>query len=138
MAAATVEEQVEALARLDLAGLRDTWAARYGKPPSIRSRDLVRRLLAFEIQAEAYGGLDAELRQQLRRAASTATKKPGLQSGTTITREWRGERHVVQVIDGGFIHLGSRYDSLSEIARAITGTRWSGPRFFGLVEKAAA
>jgi hypothetical protein len=99
---------------------------------------MLRRLLAFEIQAEVYGGLDAELRQKLRRAQTAVAKKPGLQPGTTITREWRGAQHEVQVIDGGFVHAGTTYESLSEVARAITGARWSGPRFFGLVGKATA
>ncbi|MBP8235905.1 MAG: DUF2924 domain-containing protein [Rhizorhabdus sp.] len=131
-----VEEEIDALARLDLAGLQEAWRERYGPPPAFRSRDLLRRLLAFEIQAEIYGGLDAELRQRLRRSHSTARKKPGLQPGTTITREWRGERHVVEVVEAGFLHAGTRYRSLSEVARAITGARWSGPRFFGLAEGA--
>ena len=125
------ETRVEALLRLDIEGLREAWQRRHGERTTIRSRDLLRRMLAFEMHAEAYGGLDAELRQRLRRAATAAPRKAAMQSGTTITREWRGERHIVQVTDGGFVHAGTAYASLSEIARAITGARWSGPRFFG-------
>lgn len=136
--ATDLEAQIEALTRLDLAGLQQAWRLRYGPPPAFRSRDMLRRLLAFEMQAEAFGGLDADLRQKLRRAPAAASKKPGLQTGITITREWRGERHTVEVVDGGFVHAGTNYRSLSEVARAITGARWSGPRFFGLADKAAA
>lgn len=132
MSELSLEARVEALGRLDIEGLRDAWQTRHGDRPAIRSRDILRRMLAFDMQAQLYGGLDAGLRQRLRRCASTAPKKTALQPGTTITREWRGEHHVVHVTDGGFVHEGADYDSLSEIARTITGTRWSGPRFFGV------
>ena len=132
MSNVSLEARVEALARLDIDGLREAWRRQHGTSTPIRSRDLLRRMLAFEIQAEVYGGLDADLRQRLRRAAAAGATRPALQAGTTITREWRGERHVVQVTDNGFSHAGNTYRSLSEVARAITGARWSGPRFFGL------
>jgi len=123
--------------RLDLAGLRAAWLRRYGKPCGMRSRDLIRRILAFELQADAFGGLDPEVKRKLRRVDLKAgKKKPGLQPGTKLIREWRGGRHEVEVVNGGFVHEGTRYTSLSEVARAITGTRWSGPRFFGLKEEA--
>lgn len=137
--AAEIEAEVEALARLDLNGLREAWRRRYGPTPPIRSPDLLRRMLAFEIQAGHFGGLDPELRRRLRRTDVEAPRrKPGLQPGTRIVREWRGGRHEVEVVDGGFQWEGSTYSSLSDVARAITGTRWSGPRFFGLTEKAAS
>lgn len=129
---ATIGKEVGALECLDLDGLRDAWRHRFGMAPTIRSRDLLLRMLAFEIQADSFGGLAAELRQQLRRAASSARPKVELQAGTTIIREWRGERHVVQVTEAGFEHQGTTHGSLSELAREITGTRCSGPRFFGL------
>ena len=59
-----------------------------------------------------------------------------LSEGTVITREWKGVRHEVEIADGGFIYRGERWKSLSEVARTITGTRWNGPRFFGLRETA--
>lgn len=133
-APADIDAQVEALASLDLAALRETWRRRIGAPPAIRSRDILCRMLAFELQAGAYGGLSAELRQKLRRVGGAAKPKPALQPGTTITREWRGARHVVEVTDQGFAHMGTTYATLSEVARAITGARWSGPRFFGLAD----
>lgn len=132
--AADVEAQVEMLRHLDLAGLRALWRQRYGAPPRLRSPDLLRRMLAFELQADVHGGLRAELRQALRRARTASPRRPALQPGTTITREWRGARHVVQVVEAGFVYQGITYVSLSEVARTITGARWSGPRFFGLAD----
>ena len=132
IAVANLEETLELLERLDLEGLRDSWRRHLGAPPRLRSRDLLRRMLAFELQALANGGIEPDLRQKLRAASTAAPRKALVQPGSTITREWRGERHVVRAIDGGFEHLGATYASLSEVARAITGVRWSGPRFFGL------
>ncbi len=91
-------------------------------------------MLAWRIQADADGGLDAETRRALRRpiaAASRATPQPS--AGTKLVREWQGVQHEVTAApEGGFFYRGERYRSLSQVARAITGTRWNGPRFFGL------
>ena len=139
MVSPNIEDRVEALSLLDVVGLREEWRRRFGTMPVMRSRDLLRRILAFEVQAESLGGLDPDVRRKLRRTDLTvARKKPGLQAGTCIVREWRGSRHQIDVVDGGFQHEGRNYASLSEVARAITGTRWSGPRFFGLVEEKAS
>lgn len=127
-----LEQTIDELAQMDMAGLRELWRRRFGAPPKLRSRDLMRRILAFELQAEAHGGPSPELRQRLRTTSSARSTKPAFQPGTTITREWRGERHVVQVTARGFEYDGTTYESLSELARQITGARWSGPRFFGL------
>lgn len=137
MTDANIETQIEALSRLDLAGLRDAWQRRFGRPSRVRSPDLLRRKLAFELQADIYGGLTSEVRAQIRKARSTPRQKSGLQRGAVIMREWRGTKHEVTVVNDGFEHAGQRYRSLSEVARVITGARWSGPRFFGLVDKAA-
>ena len=134
IAESRLEEEVRALSRLDLEGLREAWGARLGPPPQLRSSDLLRRLLAWKIQAAALGGLDVESRRMLRQ--SGVPRGPGLCVGARLTREWKNERHEVEVIEGGFRYAGETYDSLSEIARAITGTRWNGPRFFGLREGA--
>jgi Protein of unknown function (DUF2924) len=125
-----VAEEVRALARLDLEGLREAWRLRFGPPPALRSPDLLRRLLAWRIQAAALGGLDAETRRLLRQ--SGAPRGPSLCSGTRLAREWKGVRHEVEVTEHGFRYGEGDYDSLSEIARRITGSRWNGPRFFGL------
>lgn len=135
MSAELIADEVRALERLDLDGLRAEWRRRVGPPPALKSPDLLRRLLAWRIQAEALGGLDAETRRRLRRR-SNAARGPSLNAGARIAREWKGVRHDVEVVDDGFVYDGARYDSLSEIARVITGTRWNGPRFFGLRQEA--
>ena len=127
---ATITDEVRALERMDLEGLRAEWRQRYGVTPTLRSHDLLRRNLAWRIQADAYGGLAPAVREALRRKRSCG---PALQPGSRLAREWRGVRHEVGVLEGGVIlYQGSRYDSLSSVARAITGVRWNGPRFFGL------
>ena len=128
-----IEQGLAEMERLNLEALRTSWRRQLNSPPPVRSADLLRRLLASKLQEAAYGGMSAELKQRLR-LKSAATRKPALQPGTVLTREWRGETHVVEVRDGSFEHLGTSYASLSEVARAITGARWSGPRFFGLAK----
>jgi hypothetical protein len=125
---------VSHLEGLGLEALRGEWRARFGAPPALRSPELLAMMLAWRIQAEAAGGLDADTRRALRRpvaAASRAAPQPS--AGTKLIREWQGVRHeVTAVSEGGFLYQGQRFRSLSQVARAITGTRWNGPRFFGL------
>ncbi|HXQ11568.1 MAG TPA: DUF2924 domain-containing protein [Caulobacteraceae bacterium] len=128
----SLDDDVRALEAMDLEALRGQWRPRFGAPPGLRSVDLLRRLLAWRMQADVHGDLGADLRRQLR---STATPRPfdrRVRPGARVAREWQGQRYEVEVVDGGFLHAGARYNSLSEIARAITGTQWNGPRFFGL------
>ena len=128
---------VRALEVLELQELRQAWRARYGDPPVTRATDLLRSLLAWKIQTEAFGGLDRATLAALRgRAPAGASGR--LAIGTRLAREWRGVRHEVEVIEGGFHHQGATYRSLSEVARAVTGVRWNGPRFFGLRESAGS
>lgn len=127
-----ITEEVRALARLDLEGLRAEWRQRYGPPPKLRSPELVARMLAWRIQAEAFGGLDANLAKRLRRGVGLATSRTELPVGSRLTREWKGEVHEVEVIDGALRYRGETYKSLSKIAGVITGTKWNGRRFFGL------
>ena len=127
----TVDADVAALEEMDLQALRRVWAARYGGAPKLRSPDLLRRNLAWRMQAEVHGGLDPETRRRLKAVGGGGTGE-GLQPGTKLTREWQGERHEVLVLDQGYSYAGKRYASLSEIARIIAGSRWNGPRFFGL------
>ena len=104
---------------------------RFGAVPRARSSDLLRRLLAWKLQEEAYGGLDAATRKLLTQTFK-APSGPRLGVGTRLVREWKGERHEVEVgEDDAVTYRGEAYASLSEIAREITGTRWNGPRFFG-------
>jgi hypothetical protein len=129
-----------ALNDLGLAELRRVWTERLGTPPEIASTDLTRRWLLWELQAQARGGFDATTRRRLRqlckafRADPPSTPLPdtGPRPGVTLTREWNGVTHRVMVLEEGFAWNGQKHASLSKIAYHITGTRWSGPRFFGL------
>ena len=122
---------LEALDRGDLIAL---WQQMLEAPPPRRmSQVLMRRILAFEIQARAQGGLPARVRRALGTPEDRARPRtPGLQPGGRLLREWGGRTHVVDVIEDGFVWGGETYRSLSIIARRITGAHWSGPRFFGL------
>jgi Protein of unknown function (DUF2924) len=108
-------------------------------PPRIR-RELLIRILTFRIQEHIHGGLSAETRKRLRELARQFSVNPaaGIQGvsrikpGTRLIRDWRGQSHHVTVLERGYSYAGKRYSSLSQIARLITGTRWSGPLFFGL------
>ena len=132
----SLEDDVRAFEAMDLEALRAEWRRRFGAPPRLRSVDLLRRLLAWRLQADAYGDLDADLRRRLRSTAAPRRIDNRIRPGARIAREWQGRRYEVDVVEGGFIHAGARYASLSEIARAITGVRWNGPRFFGLRDEA--
>ena len=124
--------EVEALERLDLEGLRSLWRHRYGVPPRLRSVELLRLSLAWRLQAEAFGGLDRETHRQLRRRGPVHAEGLELGAGAKLRREWRGRVVEVEVQADGFRWDGRIYASLSAVATAIAGTRWNGPRFFGL------
>ncbi len=120
---------------MDRAALSAAWDAIFGSPvPKRLSSPFLRRYLAFEIQAQQRGGLPKGFVGKLQKAVrdDRGTTSPALKPGGRLIREWNGVTHVVDVIEGGFLWKGQRYASLSPIARAITGARWSGPRFFGL------
>jgi Protein of unknown function (DUF2924) len=129
------------LAALSTYDLRERWADLYGMAPALRiSRDVLVRGVAYRIQEAAQGGLGKSCRRQLLRLAEAlrdggaipATQGQSFKAGTKLIREWKGKVHEVVIAGDGYVWGGERYRSLSEIARAITGTRWSGPRFFGL------
>ena len=124
--------EVEALADLDLEGLRGAWRARYGAPPPLRSVDLLQLMLAWRIQAGLWGGLDRKSRRQLKRRGAVETEGLELGVGARLRREWKGRIVEVEAEASGFRCEGSLYPSLSAVATAIAGTRWNGPRFFGL------
>ena len=132
---AELERAVLALEALDLQGLRAAWRQRWGAPPRLRSVQLLRHLIAWRMQAEALGGLDAETKRLLR-ATGVPRRSPVLQPGQRLVREWRGRRYDIEIVENGFTHAGRTFKSLSQVAFAITGTRWNGPRFFGLREAA--
>jgi Protein of unknown function (DUF2924) len=124
------------LEAMDREGLARLWKDLIGGPvPAGMSQKMQRRFLAFEIQAKVEGGLPVALRVRLDRIAAGEERKatPTLQHGARLLREWNGTTHVVDVLPNGFLWNGTPHRSLSAIARAITGARWSGPRFFGLV-----
>jgi hypothetical protein len=116
------------LMTLDRAGLSQLWLELFGHPPPHKSRgDLVRLVLGWHLQALKFGGLSAS---DLRRLHGV--KSPSLSIGSRLIRVWQGETHQVTVLKDGFLYNGKTWKSLSAIARAITGTAWSGPVFFGL------
>ena len=136
-----LEAEIGGLHELDSATLRDRWQELYGSvAPKRMGRDLLTRAIAYRMQEKAQGGLKPDLRRHLQRMAKnlktqgdrTITSRPRIKPGTRLLREWKGETHSVTALEEGFEFQGARYRSLSEIAREITGTRWSGPAFFGL------
>ena len=129
-----LEAEIERIEGMSLQDLRTLWTSRWGAAPRFRSVDLLRRLIAWRLQAELFGGLDADTKRLLRRSA--VPQPTGLPPGSRLTREFRGVLHHVDVGEHAFTYQGARYASLSAIARTITGTRWNGPRFFGLRDPA--
>ncbi len=127
-----IASEVEALEHLDLDGLRAVWRDRYGTPPSLRSAGLLRFMLAWRMQAEALGGLDRETRRRLDGKGRVAAEGLELGIGAKLHREWQGRTVEVVVEEDGFRWEDRIYPSLSAAASAIAGSRWNGPRFFGL------
>ena len=132
--AESVEEQIARIAAMSIGELRATWREVYGsEPPSAFSKDLLARALAYRLQEQAYGGLSAATTRLLRSLAKPGAEPPRrVKIGSVIVREHKGVLHEVMVVPGGFCWRGETYDSLSTIARKITGVSWNGPRFFGL------
>ena len=127
-----IADEVEALERLDLHQLRDEWRRRYGPVASFRSPELFRLMLAWRMQASAHGGLDPETRNALARKGTIEAEGRHLGIGATVRREWRGEEVAVTVTEQGFTWGERTFRSLSAAASAIAGSKWNGPRFFGL------
>lgn len=130
--AAVIANNIEALERLNLAGLRAVWRKRYGAPPKLRSIELMRLSIAWRLQAEVLGGLDHQTRRQLQRRGPVQAEGLGLGIGAILRREWQGTIVEVVVEADGFRWNDQSWPILSAVATAITGTRWNGPRFFGL------
>ena len=130
-----VERELAALAELDRTALLQRW--RTAAPPRL-SRTLMEKAIAYDLQVKAFGGLSARIRRTLRAVAkadgrSSLSKLPS--RGTRLIRAWHGTVHEIEVLEDGYLWRGERHRSLSAIARAITGAKWSGPRFFGLVTR---
>lgn len=127
-----VGDEVGALESLDLFEMRALWAERFGTAPRFQSVELFRLMLAWRLQAAVHGGLDPTIRKTLRRSGPVVAEGQDLGVGATIRRQWQGEEIIVQVSDDGFVWSGRKFRSLSAVATAITGSRWNGPKFFGL------
>lgn len=128
----SLEEEIRALESLGLDALRAVWAAQGGPTPKLRSTELLRLMLAWRLQAASLGGLDQKTRRTLSRSGPVAPEGSALGHGAVLRRDWQGRQIEVVVTEGGFRWEDKTYPSLSAIARAATGTRWNGPRFFGL------
>jgi hypothetical protein len=131
---AAIEAEIAHLRSLAIDALRRQWRVIFGRtPPAGLSKDLLGRMIAWRLQEQAFGGLDREsLRFLEGLARHGGSPRRRLKPGTVLVRDYQGERHTVTVTADGFNWQGTTYASLSAIARAITGTAWSGPRFFAL------
>ena len=129
-----VEEQIERIGVMSIGELRRLWQQSHGgEPPAAFSKDLLARAIAHRLQEEAYGGLSGATTRLLKSLIRPGAEPPRrVKVGSVIVREHKGVLHEVVVVSGGFCWQGETYDSLSTIARRITGVSWNGPRFFGL------
>ena len=151
-----VEREIASLDTLDTKSLQEKWAALYGRDPPSRIRaGLLRLGIAYRLQEKAFGGLKPQTVRLLRKLTielhTTRASAPGetnaaaelpvrpyvvqsltLTPGTRLMREWNGVTEVIDVVADGLIWRGTTYRTLSAVAVAITGTKWSGPKFFGL------
>ena len=145
----SVEDDIAHLRGLDLRGIRSRWRSVFGRSaPAHLTRHLLFAVIAYRLQADRFGDLDHATRQVLDRTvakeaepamaarlASFDQKRTELTPGTILVREWDRQSQRVMVMAEGFAWNGQTYDSLSKVAFAITGTKWNGPRFFGLRDK---
>jgi Protein of unknown function (DUF2924) len=145
----SVEDEIAHLRGLDLKGLRSRWQSVFQRsPPAHLTRHLLFAVIAYRIQADRFGDLDHETKQVLDRTvakeagpvtsarlASFDQKRTELSPGTVLVREWDRQSQRVMVMADGFAWNGQTFDSLSKVAFAITGTKWNGPRFFGLRDR---
>jgi hypothetical protein len=130
---AAIEAEITRIRSLPLDALRRRWRVMFGRTPPALSKDLLGRMLACRLQEQAFGSLDREsLRFLDGLARHGGSPRRQLKPGTVLVRDYHGQRHTVTVAADGFNWQGTTYPSLSAIARAITGTAWSGPRFFAL------
>ena len=134
-----LDAQLARLETLSSQELRDEWRRLTASPLPKISPSMLRLALAWEIQARALGGLPRATQQKLEQVARAKTRTSSAQPGMRLVREWNGKAHVVTVGDDRVIRWNDRdWPSLSAVATAITGTRWSGPAFFGLKRRLAA
>lgn len=128
------------LPELSQAVVKEEWARRIGAPAPNISTDLLRFGLGYELQKRRFGGVSRESQMLLRQYAkggspeleATTSAPRKLTPGTRLVRDWHGEGHTVTVLEKGFEYNGKTWRSLTAVAKAITGSHWNGPRFFGL------
>lgn len=141
MAQHPIEIHITKLPKLSRTALCELWKEHFGtSPPTHLRRDLMIPILAYRIQERTFGSLSTKTRTRLRQLAEGFASNPKqlvssrrtLKPGTRLVREWRDQVHLVNVEANAYEYKGGRYQSLSQIARLITGTRWSGPLFFGI------
>ena len=142
----TLDIEIARLRGLDVGELRACWHTVFRRrAPAHLPRHLLYRILAYRLQADRLGDLDAEALRLLDRSGSAADvgrlaaelnqRRTDLKAGSILVREWDGQLHRVMVLADGFAWNDKTYPSLSKVAFAMTGTRWNGPRFFGLRDK---
>jgi Protein of unknown function (DUF2924) len=142
----TIDVEIARLRDLDIEQLQSRWHTSFGRRPHPHlPRHLLFRVLAYRLQADVLGDLDSENQGLLdrsvspedagQRAVELVQRTADLRPGTVLEREWNGQMHRVAVRTDGFAWNGKTYPSLTKVAFAITGTRWSGPRFFGVRDK---
>ena len=136
------EEEIEGLRRMSREQLKDRWRTLYKSAPlAAFTPDLLARGIAWKLHEKARGGLSPEAKRLMgtgkagegARILRRSPSRPTLRPGNRLVRRWRGRTYVVEATNAGLSYDGATFGSLSEIATKITGTRWSGPRFFGLV-----
>jgi hypothetical protein len=137
---AAIAAEIDRIRSLRLDALRRQWRLVFGRvPPAGLNKDLLGRMIAGRLQERAFGGLDHDsLRFLESLARHERSPRRQLKPGTVLVREYQGRRHIVTTVRDGFDWQGTTYRSLSAVARAITGTAWSGPRFFALQGAAAS
>lgn len=128
------------LEEMDRAALRVAWATAFGEAaPHFLSMIFMRKALIWDAQSRRFGGIAPDLKRALKSTVGGKTVRdpaPAIRPGTQLVREWNGRRYHVEVTEEGFMMNGTCFKSLSAVALEITGTGWSGPRFFGLVKAA--
>jgi hypothetical protein len=147
MPGSSITKRLASLPELSKPTVCELWKQFFKKepPPELRT-DLMLRIVAHRLQEQEFGGLREANCRRLRQLATTfednpntvGSTRPPVKPGTRLVRQWKEQVHVVEVETEGYAYRGSRYENLSEIARLITGTRWSGPVFFGLRPKQSA
>jgi hypothetical protein len=137
--------ELDRIASSDIAGLHRRWRSLFReKAPESLTRSLLQRIIAYQLQADRLGDLNRETARSLDRLAQNPRETialpdmQGTKPGALLVREWDGDLQRVMVLESGFAWNGQTFDSLSKVARAITGTNWNGPRFFGLRQKPAS